>query len=168
MQQQAILPNTENYFMYKELSETGRQKIYTKDINVTNWKTHLDAIINIMKDGIEQEFVQHMFINVIFADGLDCDLSLFDYYFNLSMWNCIILAGGTIESKHLWFPENITQKTIKQYIDTKFIDAYRRANFGGISIYELNRHLNNMIDGSLSTYSYIDIFKFIESWILIH
>lgn len=160
MDQQAILPNIANYFMYKELAETGRQAIYTKDINVTNWKTHLDAIINIMKDGIEKDFVQHMFINVVFADDLDCDLSLFDYYFNLSMWNCIIQAGGIIESKHLWFPENITQKTIKQYIDTKFIDAYRRANFGGISIYELNRHLNNMIDGSLSTYSYIDIFSF--------
>ena len=155
-----LLPNKENYYVYTELSNTGRQVIHTKDINMINWKDHLDAILNIMKDGIETEFVQNMFINVVFADGLDCDLSLFDYYFNLVMWHCIINAGGVIKSKHLFFPENITQKSIKIYIDNKFIDEYRKSNFGGTcTIYEINRHLNNMIDSSLSAFSYIDIFS---------
>ena len=122
-----LLPNKENYYVYTELSNTGRQVIHTKDINMINWKDHLDAILNIMKDGIETEFVQNMFINVVFADGLDCDLSLFDYYFNLVMWHCIINAGGVIKSKHLFFPENITQKSIKIYIDNKFIDEYRKS-----------------------------------------
>lgn len=160
MANEELLPNKENYYVYTELSNTGRQVIHTETINMSNWKNHLDAVLNIMKDGIETDFVQHMFINVVFADGLDCDLSLFDYYFNLTMWHCIINAGGVIKSKHLFFPENITQKEIKSYIDSKFIDAYRRSNFGGIcTIYEINRHLNNMIDSSLSAFSYIDIFS---------
>ena len=58
-----LLPNKENYYVYTELSNTGRQVIHTKDINMINWKDHLDAILNIMKDGIETEFVQNMFIN---------------------------------------------------------------------------------------------------------
>ena len=102
MQQNAeLLPNKENYYIYVELSNTGRQTIHTTDITTGNWKNHLDAVVNIMRDGIETEFVQNMFITVIFADGLDCDLSLFDYYFNLTMWNCIIQAGGIIESNHI-------------------------------------------------------------------
>lgn len=155
-----VLPYPENYGIYVPLSETGYQSIRTADINYSNWQSHFDSIINIMKDGIETDFVQNMFINVQFYDKKSCDLSIFDYMFNLIMWNCIIQTGDKIKSYHLFFPENITKGEIKKYIDKYFIDKYRKSMFmSDNNVHRLNMTLNNMIDGSLYPYSSIDQFS---------
>lgn len=156
-----VLNNLDNYYIYTKLAQTQRQTVNVLEIDINNWNQHMDAIVNILKDGIETEYVQNMFITVIFADGVDVDLSIFDYFFNITMWNCIIRAGGQILSKHLFFPENITKGEIKRYIDDNFIDVYRKANFQGATTpEEVNKILNNMIDGSLHPFSLIDIFSF--------
>ena len=40
--------NEQYYYPYKELCETGRQDIYTKDFNASNIARHFYSIINIL------------------------------------------------------------------------------------------------------------------------
>lgn len=156
-----MLENYENYFVYDVLAKKRFQTIKTSEINVDNWNNHIDGIVNILRDGIETEYVQSMFIKVVFEDGISVELSIFDYFFNLIMWHCIIKAGGKIFSRHLFFPDDITQDKIKDYIDNNFIDVYRKANFNGLnSPEEINIALNNMIDSTLHPFMLIDIFAF--------
>lgn len=118
--------NNQYYFPYKDLCETGRQTIYTKDLNKTNIDNHFNSIINILKDGIETKEVQSMMINVVFEDGIDLNLSIFDYTINLMMWQLNTGIGKPIYSVHLAFFENITKRFIKEYIDNLFVDKYRK------------------------------------------
>lgn len=155
-----VTKNLDNYYIYSTLAEQGYQKINVSDITVDNWNDHLEGIMNILRDGIETDDVQSSFVNVTFYDGLNVDLTIFDYFFNLMMWNCIIQAGGKIYGNHLFFPENITKGDIKSYIDDKFIDVYRRNKDMSSSPEETNFALNNMIDGTLYPFSYIDTFSF--------
>lgn len=114
------------YAPYKDLCEKGIQTIYTKDINKTNIDQHFNSIINILKDGIETQEVKNMMINVVFVDNEDVDLSIFDYLINLMMWQLCTGIDKPIESVHLAFFENITKRSIKEYIDNSFLDKYRK------------------------------------------
>lgn len=126
------------HLYYKDLVEKGKQTIYTKDLNQTNIKSHIKSIINIFKDGIETDEVQKMMIHVVFVDGLDCNLSIFDYWSNLAFWQLNCTTGEDINSYHIVFFENITQGEIMEYINNLFIDKYRRM----LAI----KTLNNSID----------------------
>jgi hypothetical protein len=147
-----VLTNLNNYGPYTELATTGYQEVITKDINIMNWKEHIYSIVNILKDGIETDFVHGMKINIIFQDNENIELSIFDYFFNIILWHLIIRTGDYITSKHLFFEENITQKSIKKYIDNKFINVYR-------SMFS-NMELNNIIDDTLHEFKHIDSFSF--------
>lgn len=114
------------YQPYKDLCETGTQVIYTKDISAANINQHFYACINILKDGIETPEVQNMMITVIFQDGIDIRLSIFDYIFNLMFWQLLTSIKQPIQSIHLVFFEDITKKNIKEYIDNIFVDKYRK------------------------------------------
>ena len=59
----------ENYWIYRELAETGRMTIHTCDINKDNWEQHEKAVFNIMLDTIELEESRQMFTKVVFDDG---------------------------------------------------------------------------------------------------
>ena len=134
----------EYYSPYKELVTTGYQDIYTKDINKTNIDILFDHAINILKDGIETPFVQSMKIHVHFIDRVDIDLSIFDYLFNLMFWRLRVMIDKSIHSVHLFFPDDITQKYCKEYIDNVFIDKNRR----NIDIIALNQ----IIDGTIGKF----------------
>ena len=114
------------YYPYKDLCETGRQDIYTKDINKMNINQHFQSMINIMKDGIEQQEVQNMMVHIIFEDDIDIDLSIFDYTINLMMWQLCTNIDQPILSVHLFFFEDISRRNIKEYIDNVFVDKYRK------------------------------------------
>ena len=114
------------YYPYKDLCETGHQVIYTKDLNQGNIDNHFYSIINILKDGIETEEVQHMMIHVVFENDTDVDLSIFDYCLNLMFWPLCTAVDHPIWDVHLVFFEDITKKYIKEYIDNIFIDKYRK------------------------------------------
>lgn len=118
--------NPQYYFPYQELCESGVQTIYTKDINKSNIDTHFNSIINILRDGIETKEVQSMMIHVVFQDNIDIDLSIFDYIINLMMWQLCTGIDKPILSVHLAFFENITRRSIKEYIDNIFVDKYRK------------------------------------------
>ncbi len=131
------LTHFENYGDYSSLVNTGRVGINTISLNRDNIDTHWSWIYNILVDGIEQDKVHNMVIDITFADGVQLYLSIFDYFLNLIMWKLPLLAGDQITSRFLFFDDCITQHTIKNYID-HFIDIHRT----DIS----NHDINNMID----------------------
>lgn len=160
-----MLPYLQNYYNYRELAETGRITVHTNSIDKSNWKMHYDSICNILADGIETDEVQSMVITVIFADGIDIELSIFDYFNQIVMWYLMVCTNTLIESEHLfwgipcdfdkaknelYWSQEITQDTIKEYIDYFFLDTYR-SNFDNI-------YMNNIIDDTLFSFLYIDNF----------
>ena len=114
------------HYPYKELIETGRQTIYTKDINAGNIDQYFYSIINIFKDGIETDEVKHMMLHIVFQNDVDVDLSIFDYCINLMFWNLCTAVNHPIWDVHLVWFEDITKRSIKEYIDNIFVDKYRK------------------------------------------
>ena len=115
--------NEQYYYPYKELCETGRQDIYTKDFNASNIARHFYSIINILRDGIETKEVQSMMVHIYFTNNVDVRLSIFDYTINLMFCTA---TGEPIRDVHLVFFEDITKRSIKEYIDNIYIDKYRK------------------------------------------
>lgn len=118
--------NAGYHYPYEDLCTKGTQVINTKDINKDNINNHFNSIINILKDGIEDKFVQSMMIHVNFENDTDLDLSIFDYSINLMFWQFCTAVEHPIWDVHIVFPENITKRFIKEYIDNIFIDKYRK------------------------------------------
>ena len=129
------------YYPYEELCKTGRQIIETKDLDNSNIDIHFYSIINILKDGIETDEVQRMMIHVNFQNNTDVDLSIFDYSLNLMFWKLLTEVNHPIWDVHLVFFENITKKSIKEYIDNVFVDQYRKK----LPFIELNQTIDNVI-----------------------
>ena len=119
------LVNMENYGFYQDLVKKGKIKIYTKDIDKSNIDAHFKCILNILSDGIELTEVHKMIISVIFTDGLDIDLTIFDYTFNLILWSLPVNVDDTLDSLKLFWAEDITKDAIKEYIDHVFVKQYR-------------------------------------------
>ena len=118
--------NEQYYYPYKELCETGRQDIYTKDFNASNIARHFYSIINILRDGIETKEVHSMMVHIYFTNNVDVRLSIFDYTINLMFWQFCTATGEPIRDVHLVFFEDITKRSIKEYIDNIYIDKYRK------------------------------------------
>lgn len=114
------------YYPYQALCETGRQIIETKDLNSKNIDQHFQSIINILKDGIESPEVQRCMITVIFENNTSLDLSIFDYCLNLMFWQLCTYVNHPIWDVHVVFFDDITQRSIKEYIDNIFVDKYRK------------------------------------------
>lgn len=144
------LCNFENYGPYKELVETGTMTIIVSNINKGNYNDHFYGILNILRDGIELQEVQSMFVNVVFKPGVSCKLSIIDFMFNLMMWNLLIRTNQRIKPKHIFFDMYLTQSSIKDYIDNYLIDMMRDKID--------NRTLNNIIDDTIVKYRVIEEF----------
>jgi len=120
-----MLEYIDKYYVFKDLVTTGRQTIRTKDINKSNINDYFYGLHSILLDGIDLPEVHNMMINFIFVDRESLELSIFDSLMNLIMWQLPVSVGIPIESIHLFFPENITKKEIKEYIDNIYIDKFR-------------------------------------------
>ena len=129
------------YFPYRELCETGRQTVFTKDLNKENINSHFDSIINILKDGIWTDEVHNMMVHIVFQDNIDVDLSIFDYTINLMMWQLCTNIDKPILSIHLAFFEDITRRNIKEYIDNIFVDKYRK----DIPFIDMNQIIDDVV-----------------------
>lgn len=145
------LNNLQNYGVYAKLAQDGDIRVYTKDLNKNNLNDHFYSILNIMRDGIETEFVQHMAINIHFVDNVDVTLSIFDYFLNLMMWNLPLSTDEEITSYFLFFHEKFNKNIIKEYIDEKFLNV-NRTKYN-------TRTLCNIIDDTLYRFRYIDEFS---------
>ena len=133
--------NPNYHYPYEDLCNTGHQTIYTKDLNQDNINDHFNSIINILKDGIETPEVQSMMLHVVFENDTDLDLSIFDYAINLMFWQFCTIVHHPIWDVHIVFPEDITKKYIKEYIDNIFIDKYRKK----LPFIELNQTIDAVI-----------------------
>lgn len=143
--------NLKNYGIYRTLVTDGIIRIDTSTITEGNLDLHFNAVMNIMRDGIETPEVQSMKINVVFTDGISLNLTIFDYWFNLIFWTIPVETHNPIDSRYLFFWENgITKKAIKEYIDNMFVRVFRtKIPF---------RRLNNIIDDTLYKMKYINEF----------
>lgn len=133
--------NSTYHYPYEDLCNTGHQTIYTKDLNQENINNHFNSIINILKDGIETPEVQAMMLHIVFENDTDLDLSIFDYTINLMFWQFCTIVHHPIWDVHVVFPEDITKKYIKEYIDNIFIDKYRKK----LPFIELNQTIDAVI-----------------------
>lgn len=140
------------YSCYAELVSTGLQHVNTgifTDMQVLD--LHFYQILHIFQDGIETPAVQQSALVVHFVDGEQVKLSIFDYWFNLLFWGLPVSAGKFIDSKYLWFYEDITQDCISDYINTRFLKENRK-------LYD-NITINNMIDDVMYKFQFIDKFS---------
>lgn len=133
--------NSNYHYPYEDLCNTGHQTIYTKDLNQDNINNHFNSIINILKDGIETPEVQSMMLHIVFENDTDLDLSIFDYTINLMFWQFCTIVNHPIWDVHVVFPEDITKKYIKEYIDNIFVDKYRKK----LPFIELNQTIDAVI-----------------------
>ena len=133
--------NPNYHYPYEDLCNTGHQTIYTKDLNQDNINDHFNSIINILKDGIETPEVQSMMLHIVFENDTDLDLSIFDYTINLMFWQFCTIVHHPIWDVHIVFPEDITKKYIKEYIDNIFVDKYRKK----LPFIELNQTIDAVI-----------------------
>lgn len=147
-----MLNNHNNYGIYVEIAYNKQITIYTKDITLDNWESHYSAIFSILKDAIETEYVQKYFIHIVFTDNEEAYLSLPDYFINIILWKGVLKVGNKLESKYIYFDENITSKGIKSYIDTHIVIPYTRI----IN----NKELNNIIDDMIYPIVNINDFSF--------
>lgn len=156
------LCNMDNYLVFQDLARTGYQVIYTKDINSETHLSYFNGLMNILRDGIEEESVQKMIINVVWEDGQQLELNIMDLYFNLVMWRSMVDLAVPIEPWHLFDPDDITQDDIKSYIDNRFLIAYRdEYNVlyeRGYDPETSNIILNQCIDNGVYGFSFIDEF----------
>lgn len=139
------------YGPYADFVIDGHITINTSEISKNNWQSHCDGILNILKDGIETDFIKKSKITVQFSDGPVVNLTVPDYFINIIMWRMIVFTDHVIISKHLFFAERITQKVIANYINENLIKPCRK--------FVDSKILNNTIDDTLHTIKYIDDFS---------
>ena len=115
----------DNYGIYSVLLDKGKMDVDANILTRRNIDDHFQCIINILSDGIETEQVQRMMINLKFVDGVNVDLTIFEYLFNLMVYTLPLEAGEKIDSDKLFWCEDITEDIIGDYINEKFIKRYR-------------------------------------------
>ena len=139
------------YFQFAGILKGEIPIIRTADINQQTWQEYYDGITNLMKDYIETELVQNRYAIIDFGGGESIELYLVDLYFNIIMWHPLIQLGATIEPKHLFFVEELTQNAIKDYFDTHIIEVYRRTVDSIV--------LNNVLDDAVYNLLCTDAFS---------
>lgn len=148
-----MLTNYQNYGPFSTYAQTGSMTLMVSQITQDTWDSYYDGLLNMFKDGIETEQIQNGFVTICFDndEGQTCELFMVDLFFNLVMWYLIILSHGQLRPYHIYFPENITGKSIKKYIDDFFIRVNRKTMS--------NIDMNNIIDDMLTKLSVVDKFS---------
>ena len=133
----------ENYGVYAPLVQNGRMDIYTKDLCEENIDDHFKWIINILNDAIETEEVRRIKIRIHYADNKQVTMTIIDYMYNLMMWSIIVCSGQKITSFYQWntMLEPVTKRSIKKYIDNKFI----RKNIRTMDMIKMNQSIDSGI-----------------------
>jgi hypothetical protein len=138
METSAFKPD--NYGIYSTLLSKGKMDIDANMFSRRNIDDHFNYIINLLSDGIETEQVQRMMINLKFVDGVNVELTIFEYLFNLMFYTLPLEAGEKIDSDKLFWCEDITEEAIGKYINDKFIKRYRTT----LPFIELNQTIDTI------------------------
>ena len=146
------LVNFDNYYAMRDFPLDKPMEINTDDITQDTWENYYLGIINIFRDGIEEDIIKEKKIRITFGDtGYGCNLFITDLLVNLEMWYMIIFSGGKILPWHLIKNRNsITSGDIKEFTDNHLILQYRdKLTF---------KLLNNIIDDALCNWFTINEF----------
>ena len=73
----------ENYGPYVPLVQNGYMDIDVSSYNKDNYEDYFNGILNILRDGIEQEDVQALKLGIHLADGEFIVFTIEDYFFNI-------------------------------------------------------------------------------------
>lgn len=144
-----MVTNYQNYGPFESLVRNGYQEVNTSDINIDNYSGYFNGLLNIMRDGIEQEDVQALKIGFILADGNFVRFTLTDAWFNLIFWTFPIYIGEPVTVKHLVDTRAITKKYIKDYFNMLIKNHTIDIDF---------ITLNNLIDETIYKLKFIDEF----------
>jgi len=120
-----VLTNPEYYSAFARLLTEEEIVINPKDINKLNiMPDYIEGLLNVFRDGIEQECVHNFKVKVLWDNGKKCIFNLFDLYFNLVMWKMLVDLDAPILPHNIFIDKNITGDTIKNWIDTNVIDVF--------------------------------------------
>ena len=144
-----MVTNYQNYGPFESLVRNGYQEVNTSDINIDNYSGYFNGLLNIMRDGIEQEDVQALKIGFSLADGNFVRFTLTDAWFNLIFWTFPIYIGEPVTVKHLVDTRAITKKYIKDYFNMLIKNHTIDIDF---------ITLNNLIDETIYKLKFIDEF----------
>lgn len=149
------LENYKNYLMYADMVKNHEKKIVyvPKEITRDTIDDHITAITNILKDGIETEYVHNTKITISWGGDLECDLSIIDYWFNLFMWSMVLKTNTPIEPKHIFWQKDLKRYNLKEYVDNFIITKENRISID-------SRELNSIICDALYKFSEIEQFSY--------
>lgn len=148
------MQNFKNYFMYAD-SIKNQQNIfvYVPDITVENIDEYTEGVFNILKDGIETDYVHNLKVTISWGDDIKCKLFIIDYWFNLFMWKMILVNGESIKPKHIFWQSELKRKNIKKFVDDYVLTRDNKIRLG-------NYFLNNNICDGLWSFSNIETFAY--------
>lgn len=126
------LTNPKAYGPLSDIAKKPKFTLYTKNINKDNWQEYYDGLLNIFKDGIYSKYVHQYMMDIVFTDDEKFKLTITDFYINLVLWRMIIELDYKIESKHLFWVEEITQNAIKDFIDNFISENRTKKNTGAL------------------------------------
>jgi hypothetical protein len=156
MQDESYLVNFKNYYVYADMiaKRDPYMTIYVpKDITAENIVDHINGIDAILKDGIDEEYVHNLKIEVSWGNGVSCKLFIVDYWYNLFMWSMILKNGNEIKPKHIFWEPELKKKNIKNFVDEYVLTKENKIKYGNV-------FLNNNICDGLWYYSYIEQFSY--------
>ena len=152
----SCLVNFKNYYIYADM--IIRRLPYTtvyvpEDITVENIADHIDGINAILQDGIDEEYVHNLKIEIAWEDNISCKLFIVDYWFNLFMWSMILKNNDPIRPKHIFWSPELKKKNIKNFVDEYVLTKENKIKYGNV-------FLNNNICDGLWHYSDIEQFSY--------
>ena len=149
------LTNYKNYGFYAQALQQNSeiQVNVKKDISINNINDHIDNITNILKDGIETDFIKKSKVNLSWGKNKSCRLSIIDYWYNLFMWYMVLSTGQDIRPKHIFWTAELKKNNIKEYIDKYILSTENKINID-------NKILNSIICDGLCNFSLIEQFSY--------
>ena len=164
------LVNFNNYYIYSNMIKT-RSKFTINvptDIDINNIEDHIQGIFNILKDGIETDYIHECKLTLKWENGIQCDLSIIDYWINLFMWSMILKTNHPIRPKHIFLgskaekiteingkqiPWEMRRKDVRNYINKFILTLENKIALG-------NYNLNIIVADGLWKYSYFEHFSY--------
>ena len=170
MQNIDALVNFNNYYIYADMIR-NRSAITINvpaTLNLDNVEDHIQAIFNILKDGIETDYIHRCKIRVEWENGIGCRLNIIDYWLSLFMWSMIFKCGHPIRPYHIFLgtkaekptemngfyvPWELKRKDIERYINTYILTLENKIRIG-------NEQLNIIISDTLWKFSLFEHFSY--------
>ena len=148
------LANLKNYWIYAHSveSRSGFTINPSRDININNIDDHIQSIYNILKDGINTDYVHNVKYKLDWGGDVWCELSIIDYWFNLFMWSMLLKTEQIIKPKHIFWDFELKKIFIKSFIDKFILNIENKIKYG--------ESLNSVCADGTWYYSYIEAFAF--------